>query len=147
MELKKVLWPTDLSDNAAAALPYVESLSEKYQTEVHVLYVIEELGYHEPWYGEFDKGHIEKIHQWEQKMAEKRLEQVCENSLKGCPLYIKHIAIGDPAQEILKYIDNEEPDILVMATHGRKGHFSFGSVADKVVKSSSVPVITVPIKT
>jgi len=147
MEVKKVLWPTDLSDNAAAALPYVESLSEKYKTEVHVLYVIEELGYHESWYGDFDKGHIEKIHQWEQKMAQKRLDQICANHLKGCPLYIKHIAIGDPAQEILHYIDKEKPDMLVMATHGRKGRFSFGSVTDKVVKSSTVPVVTVPVKT
>lgn len=144
MEVKKVLWPTDFSKNAAAALPYVESLSQKYQTEVHVLYVIEELGYHEPWYGEFDRSHIEKIHQWERQMAEKRLDEVCENHLKGCPLYIKHIAIGDPAQEIIRYIEKEKPDMVVMATHGRKGHFQFGSVAEKVVKSSPVPVVTIP---
>lgn len=144
MEVKKVLWPTDFSKNAAAALPYVESLSQKYQTEVHVIYVIEELGYHEPWYGEFDRSHIEKIHQWERQMAEKRLDEVCENHLKGCPLYIKHIAIGDPAQEIIRYIEKEKPDMVVMATHGRKGHFQFGSVAEKVVKSSPVPVVTIP---
>jgi nucleotide-binding universal stress UspA family protein len=144
MELKKVLWPTDLSENAAAALPYVQSLSNRYTTEVHVLYVIEELGYHEPWYGEFDKSHIDKIHQWEQGMAQKRLDQICENHLEGCPLYIKHVAIGDPAQEILEYIEKQKPDMVVMATHGRKGHFSFGSVTDKVVKSSPVPVVTVP---
>ena len=147
MEMKKVLWPTDLSDNAAAALPYVESLSNKYMTEIHVLYVIEELGYHEPWYGDFDQGHIDKIHQWEQGMAQKRLDQICENHLKGCPLYIKHVTIGDPAQEILNYIENQKPDMVVMATHGRKGHFAFGSVTDKVVKSSPVPVVTVPTKT
>jgi len=144
MEVKRVLWPTDFSKNAAAALPYVESLSQKYQTEVHVIYVIEELGYHEPWYGEFDRSHIEKIHQWERQMAEKRLDEVCENHLKGCPLYIKHIAIGDPAQEIIRYIEKEKPDMVVMATHGRKGHFQFGSVAEKVVKSSPVPVVPIP---
>ena len=147
MELKKVLWPTDLSENAAAALPYVQSLSNKYATEVHVLYVIEELCHHEPWYGEFDKSHIDKIHQWEQNMAQKRLDQICENHLEGCPLYIKHVAIGDPAQEILEYIEKQKPDMVVMASHGRKGHFSFGSVTDKVVKSSPVPVVTVPAKT
>lgn len=146
MEMKKVLWPTDLSDNAAVALPYVESLSNKYTTEVHVLYVIEELGYHEPWYGEFDKSHIDKIHQWEEGMAKKRLDQVCANHLKGCPLFIKHVAIGDPAQMILKYIEEQNPDMVVMATHGRKGHFAFGSVTDKVVKSSPVPVVTIPAK-
>lgn len=146
MEVKKILWPTDFSENAAKALPYVTSLSEKYQTEVHVLYVIPELGLHEPWYGEFDRSHIEKIHDWERKTAEKRLDEICDTYLKGCRLYVKHIALGDPADEILKMIGKEKVDMVVMATRGRKGRFFFGSVADKVLKNSPVSVVTVPIK-
>ena len=144
MEVKKILWPTDFSKNAERALPYVTSLGEKYQTEVHVVYVIQELAYHEPWYGEFDRSHIEKIHEWEEKKAQERLDEICEGYLKGCPLYIRHIAIGDPAQEILKLIDTEKVDMVVMASHGRRGHFDFGSVAEKVVRSSPVPVVTIP---
>jgi hypothetical protein len=87
------------------SLDYVTSLSEKYQSEVHVLYVIEQLAQHEPWYGDFEKSHVEKIQEWEQKTAKKRLDEICENFLKGCPLYIKHTAVGDPAQEILGFID------------------------------------------
>ena len=145
MEVKKILWPTDFSKNAERALPYVTSLGEKYETEVHVLYVIQELAYHEPWYGEFDRSHIDKIHEWEEKKAQERLDETCENYLKGCPLYIRHTAIGDPAQEILKLIDTEKVDMVVMASHGRRGHFHFGSVAEKVVKNSPVPVVTIPI--
>lgn len=144
MEVKKILWPTDFSKNAERALPYVTSLGEKYQTEVHVVYVIQELAYHEPWYGEFDRSHIEKIHEWEEKKAQERLDEICKGYLKGCPLYIRHIAIGDPAQEILKLIDTEKVDMVVMARHGRRGHFDFGSVAEKVVRSSPVPVVTIP---
>jgi nucleotide-binding universal stress UspA family protein len=36
--------------------------------------------------------------------------------------------------------------MVVLASHGRKGHFDFGSVAEKVVKNAPVPVVTVPIK-
>jgi nucleotide-binding universal stress UspA family protein len=146
MEVKKILWPTDFSANADKALDYVNSLSEKYQTEVHVLYVIDDLGYHEPWYGDFDQDHIEKIHRWEKEKAEERLDRICEKYLSGCPLYVKHIAIGDPAREILKLIDKEKADMVVMATHGRKGYFHFGSVTEKVLKSSPVPVVTIPVK-
>ncbi len=145
MEVKKILWPTDFSDNAEHALPYVTSLGEKYQTEVHVLYVISGLANHEPWYGEFDQSHIEKIHEWERKTAEKRLNEICEKYLDGCPLYVKHIATGDPAKEILKLAEKEKVDMVVMASHGRKGHFHFGSVAERVVKNAPVPVVTVPI--
>jgi len=146
MEVKKILWPTDLSENAAKALPYVTALSEKFQTEVHVLYVIPELGLHEPWYGEFDRSHIDKIHEWERNTAEKRLDEICDTYLKGCRLYVKHVALGDPADEILKMISEEKVDMVVMATRGRKGRFFFGSVADKVLKHSPVSVVTVPIK-
>ena len=146
MEVKKVLWPTDFSKNAEEALPYVQSLSEKYQTEVHVLYVIDELGYHEPWYGEFDRSHIDKIHDWENKKANERLEQICSKYLQGCPLYIKHVAIGDPAEVILTFIEEEKVDMVVMASHGRKGQFHFGSVAEKVIKNAPVPVVTIPVK-
>jgi nucleotide-binding universal stress UspA family protein len=145
MDVKKILWPTDFSDNSEHALPYVTSLGEKYQTEVHVLYVIPELANHEPWYGEFDQSHIDKIHDWERKTAEKRLNEICEKYLDGCPLYIRHIAMGDPAEEILKLAEKEKVDMVVMASHGRKGLFHFGSVAEKVVKNSLVPIVTVPI--
>lgn len=145
MEIKKVLWPTDFSGSAEKALAYVTSLSEKYQTEVHVLYVIEELALHEPWYGDFDRSRIEKIQTWEREKAKKRLDEICETYLRGCPLYIKHIAVGDPAQEILKLVDKEKIDMVVMASHGRKAHFRFGGVAEKVLKNSHIPVVTIPL--
>ena len=147
MEVKKVLWPTDFSNSSEKALPYVTSLTQKYQAEIHVLYVIEDIAHHESWYGDFDRSHVEKLMAWAQKSATKRLEQICEKYLEGCPLYIKHIAVGDPAQEILKLIDSEKVDMVVMTSHGEKGHFRFGSVTEKVVKNSPVAVTTIPVET
>lgn len=145
MEVNKVLWPTDFSSSAEKALPYVTDLTQKYGAEIHVLYVIEDIAHHESWYGDFDKSHVDKLMQWADKSAKKRLDQVCQKYLDNCPLYVKHIAIGDPAQEILKLIEKEKVDLVVMASHGTKGNFRFGSVADKVLKNSPVPVTTIPI--
>jgi len=145
MEFRKILWPTDFSGNSEKALKYVQLLGEELHTEVHVLYVIEELGFHEPWYGEFDLSHIKKVHEWEEKKAEERLDEICHKHLEGCPLYIRHVAIGDPSEEILKLIEKEEVDMVVMASRGRKGKFPFGSVAEKIVKNSPVPVVTIPV--
>jgi nucleotide-binding universal stress UspA family protein len=146
MEVKKVLWPTDFSSSAEKALPYVTDLTIKYQAEIHVLYVIEDIAHHESWYGDFDKTHVTKLMNWADKSAQKRLEQICEKYLEGCPLYIKHIAVGDPAQEILKLIDKEKVDLIVMASRGAQGHFGFGSVAEKVLRNSPVPVTLIPVK-
>jgi nucleotide-binding universal stress UspA family protein len=85
--------------------------------------------------------------EWANKSAKKRLEQVCEKYLNSCPLYVKHIAVGDPAQEILKLIEAEGIDLVVMASNGQQGNYRVGSVTDKVVRNSAVPVTTVPVKT
>jgi len=144
MEVRKILWPTDFSGRAEWALEYVKSLTRKYGAEIHVLYVIEDLSAHKGWYGEFDPAHIDKIVKWEQEKAAERLEKICSDQLEGCPLYIRHVAVGDPAQEILKKIEEEGIDLVVLSTEGRKGHFGFGSVAEKVVKNAPVPVVSVP---
>ena len=54
MEVKRILWPTDFSENASRALPMVTSLSQAYGAEIHILYVMKdypEFGAH---YGDFD---------------------------------------------------------------------------------------------
>ena len=145
IKVEKVLWPTDFSSSAQRALPYIKSLNMQYGAEIHILYVIEDIAHHESWYGEFDRTHIDKLMDRLNISANKRLDQVCEKYLEGCPIYIKHIAVGDPAQEILKLIDKEKIDLVVMASHGEKGYFRFGSVTEKVLKNSSVPVTTVPV--
>ena len=147
MEVNKVLWPTDFSSSAEKALPYVTDLTQKYGAEIHVLYVIEDIAHHESWYGDFDKAKVDKLMEWADKSAKKRLEQVCEKYLNSCPLYIKHIAVGDPAQEILKLIETEGVDLVVMASNGQQGNYRVGSVTDKVVRNSTVPVTTVPVET
>lgn len=146
MDVNKVLWPTDFSSSAEKALPYVTDLTQKYGAEIHVLYVIEDVAHHDGWYGEFEKDKVDKLMQYAEKSAKKRLDQVCEKYLDSCPLYIKHIAIGDPAKEILRLIDKEKVDLVVMASHGSKGNFRFGSVTEKVLKNSAVPVTTIPIE-
>ena len=56
-----------------------------------------------------------------------------------------HIILGDAAEEVLNYVQSEGIDLVIMGTHGRKGleHIIFGSVAERVVKQSPVPVLTV----
>ena len=52
------------------------------------------------------------------------MEEVCEKDLAGCPMFYKHVAVGDPAEEILKAIEKEGVDVVVMAT--QEGHILTG---------------------
>jgi nucleotide-binding universal stress UspA family protein len=144
MKIQRILWPTDFSENAAKALPYVTSLTERYGAEIHILYVLKEypaVGVH---YGEYDPGDIEKMQRWEKEMAEKRLDEICGKFLNQCPLYIRHISVGEPANEILKLIQKESIDLVIMTNRGSESHFDFGGVADHVLKCTSVPVVLIP---
>ena len=135
MEIKKILWPTDFSNSAAKALDYVTSLTEKYQAEIHVVYVIEDLAHHPDWYGAFEDAHIKKVSDFSIKTAQNKLDQVCEKYLNSCPLYIRHVAMGDPASEILKLIESENVDMVVMATRETKGIFLLAVLQKKCLKT------------
>jgi nucleotide-binding universal stress UspA family protein len=146
MDVKRILWPTDFSRIAEKALPHVKSLTAQYGAEIHVLYVIEDTAHHDGWYGAFEQKRVKELMEHAEKTAIQRLGQLCEKYMESCPLYIKHVAVGDPAREILKLAEKEKVDLIVMASHGAKGNFRFGSVTEKVLKSSSVPVTVVPVE-
>jgi nucleotide-binding universal stress UspA family protein len=145
MEINKILWPTDFSENAARALPYVTSLTEKYGAEIHILYVLKDYPEFGVRYGEYDPEEFKKMRDWEKKTAESRLDKLCEQFLNACPLYVRHISVGEPANEILKLIQAEKIDMIVLANRGNEGHFDFGSVAERVLKCSDVPVVMIPV--
>jgi nucleotide-binding universal stress UspA family protein len=77
--------------------------------------------------------------------AEKAVDLFCKDNLQDCPNFHKLIVSGDPAPAILKTIESEDIDLVVMGSHGRKGleETIFGSVAENVIKKSPVPVLTV----
>ena len=150
VEIKKILWPTDLSKNAARALPYVTSLSERYQAEVHLIFVVEDVHQFDHFYGDASPSFLKEFQEKIIQKGIQYLDQICESELGKCPLYYKHIVVGDPAQEILKFIEKEKVDLIVMATHGHGGettaaprHYPFGSVSERVSKNSPVPVLSV----
>ena len=145
--IRTILWPTDLSKNSLKAAKHVVSLAEKYQAKIIMLYVGTDLtafwgGYaHEP--GEH---HLKHFQDWELKQAKNKMKTICETELKACPNLDIKLVQGDAANEILKAIQTENADLLVITTHGR-GHDDidqkspvFGSVVEKVIHTSPVPV-------
>jgi nucleotide-binding universal stress UspA family protein len=145
MEIKKILWPTDFSENAAQALPLVTSLAEKYQAEIHILYVLKDYPAFGASYGDYNPEDFQKMKDWEKQFAESRLDEICEKFLNACPLYKRHISVGDPAKEILKLIKEEAIDMVVMASRGSESHFDFGSVTERVIKCTDKPTVIIPV--
>lgn len=139
---KRILFPVDLSESSPKIVPYVREMAEKFEAEVHLLFVARILQHFTSIYVPHPS--IYKFEEEMKKGAEQKLQEFTEEYLKDVPCKRK-VILGDAAQEVLNHIQSEGIDLVIMGTHGRKGleHIIFGSVAERVVKHSPVPVLTV----
>jgi nucleotide-binding universal stress UspA family protein len=142
-EFKKILFPCDLSPATSKVLEYVLSMAQKHDSEVYLLHAVQDLKQMGDLY--LPRYSIELDQQKLMEAAEKSIEAFCENELQACPHFVKRIVVGDPTAQILKLIQAEDIDLVIMGTHGRKGmeETIFGSVAENVVKKAPVPVLTI----
>ena len=133
----------DLTENSSKILPYVLSISEKYDSIIYLLHVVQDLNR----WGKLYVPHpsMDKFQKEAIEVAKKAMDKVCENQLQSCPNFQKRVVSGDAVDEILKVVESEDIDLLIMGTHGRKGleHTIFGSVANNVLKKSPVPVLVI----
>jgi nucleotide-binding universal stress UspA family protein len=139
---KKILFPVDLSEASPKVVPYVRAMAEKFEAEVHLLFVARILQHFTSIYVPHPS-----VSKFEQELiggAEKKLQEFTEEYFENVPCQGR-VILGDAAQEVLNYVQSESIDLIIMGTHGRKGleHIIFGSVAERVVKNSPVPVLTV----
>ena len=125
--LKKILVTTDLSQYSLEALEYAQSFGLLYASRILLLHVD-------------DHPHHKSVDQAVAELA----EFVARNVDPDLRL-TQVVRAGHPAAEIRKFSQEENVDLIVMATHGRTGvkHALMGSVAEKVVRLSAVPVLTV----
>ena len=142
-DFKIILFPVDLSPAAVKIVPYVQNVASRHNARIHLLFVARVFDYFTSMYvphpsvSQFEKEVIEG--------AEKRLYEFADESFKDFPGTKTKVVAGDPSDEILNYIGEHAIDLVVMGTHGRKGidKVIFGSVAERVVKASPVPVMVV----
>lgn len=142
MELEKILFPVDLTEASEEIAEYVKDMADKFNAEVHVIFsvhIVDCGGCVDiacPYMGQFEPEVV--------KGAEQRLLEFSNKHFSNYRCSAR-VLIGNPAEVILKYIEENSIDLIIMGTHGRRGlgQIIFGSVANQVVKRSPVPVLTV----
>ncbi len=141
IKLKKILYPTDLSEYAVHALPYAIELASTYDARLYLLYVVDNYLLGAP--GSGFAGQPDDLLS--------RVKESGVNSLKYLREQIKGVEvesavlIGTPHVEIVRFAREQDIDLIVLATHGRRGiaHALIGSVAEKVVQMAPCPVLAV----
>jgi nucleotide-binding universal stress UspA family protein len=140
----KILVPLDGSELAERSLEHVKTITNgDSATEVVLLQVIS-------WPTHTGHTLSGELMRSEGKKAEAIARDYLaklENSLKADGIAVKtNIIHGEPAEEILDYATHNKVDLIVMSTHGRSGvsRWVFGSVAERILRHSAIPVLIVP---
>jgi universal stress protein A len=135
---RRILCPVDFDDNADAAMREAGALARSAGGSIILLHVVQI----SPLATEgFVLGQLEES---QTKDARAKLQKLAERELPTTNYEIA-IEVGDPADVILAMGKRLAVDLVVMATHGRRGvaHLILGSLAERIVRSAPVPVLTV----
>ncbi len=139
--VKKILCPIDFSKPSYVALDAAIGLAKQYSSEIILLHVIEPI---------VTDVMIGKM---SYRLYQKRLTSDAKQTLRDIASKRRHqkpkinpmVKSGDPAKTIVRTAQQKRVDVIVIATHGRKGwgHLLFGSIAEKVVRLAPCPVLVI----
>jgi universal stress protein A len=134
-KLKKILVPLDFSDCSKKALQYAIPYAKQFNAEIVLLHVIEPY----PAVPQMELVDVETI---QDSLVD--LENFREGIEKGIQCR-SEVRTGVPHVEIVQEAKQKDFDLIILSTHGYKGlsHMFLGSTAEKVVRNSPCPVLTV----
>ena len=143
LTLRTVLCPTDFSDVSARAETYAAALARHYDASLHLLHVDPPMPVMAP-YGEIPVD--ARMFEEQRQVADAELVKAGDRARAGGLTVETTMKGGHPAREILALADRAQADMLVIGTHGRGGveHLLLGSVAEKIMRKASCPVLVVP---
>lgn len=134
----RVLFPTDGSEAADATLDYALQIASAHDATVHVLDV-----------ADTDRDALTEVRGDVVDALERDGDRIVEETARrvrdhGVPV-VSEVRRGDPSATIVEYATRTGVDLIVMATHGRRGleRFLLGSVTERVINTADVPVVSV----
>lgn len=141
---QKVLVPLDGSEVAECALTHLKAIASGCDVvDVVLLKVMEPLSV--PGDYVISEGDRVKLESRYRAEAQSYMETIVKQIGEGGLNVRADIIQGEAAESIVDYVDKQNVDLVIMATHGRSGirRWAMGSVADKVVRHLNIPVLLV----
>jgi nucleotide-binding universal stress UspA family protein len=132
IEIRKILFCTDFSDNSPRALEYAFLLACQYKAEISLLHVLERSG-------------SNKNLEAEKRETLERLHSLAPDDVKRCVTVVPAVRAGQPYQEILEDATENQTDLIVLGVRGRNviNLALFGSTTYRVIQLGSCPVLVV----
>jgi len=139
----KILVPVDFSEYTADILKHAMEIARRFDSTIHLIHVIPNMDYFTPYESFMAAENMVAVQKGIEAEVRKDLDEMAKG-ISGIPV-VKAVRTGVSFVEIVDYVRTEGMDLVVMATHGRGGleHIIIGSVAEKVVRRSPCPVLTI----
>ncbi len=140
-----ILAAVDFSENSDHAFDYALTMARQFNAHLIVLHVVNEQVDVDlqTYYGSTIP--FEKLENNVMSAAEEMMTDFCARKLREYENYSTVTVGGMPYKEILHTAREQQANLIVLGTHGRTGldHMLFGSTAERVVRLSEVPVMTI----
>ncbi len=145
--IKRILVPLDGSELAERALPYAEELARQFGASLILLRSVNslDLSSAQAFSGYLPAEVYDAAYEDARRVAREYLEATAAR-LAADGLKVEWVLrTGDPAGEVVEHERDGKADLVVMSTHGRSGlsRWVFGSVADRVLRGGTIPVLLV----
>jgi nucleotide-binding universal stress UspA family protein len=142
MQIQTIIVPTDFSEHAEYAFTWALQMAADWQAKIvlfHAAAPISPLAFP-------DSVYLPDLRRLEADIladAEKRIAE-CVSKKGTSPVTVEtRVVIGEPVHEICQAVEREQANLIIMGSHGRTGlsHILLGSVAERVVRHASCPVL------
>lgn len=139
---ESMLLPTDGNRDIAPVVDHAVALAKLFDATLHVLHVVDERAYLT-----IPPDARDRIRDILKADGESFTKTIAERAINENITVHRDLRWGDPATGILTAAVEHDIDLIVMGTHGRTGYerYALGSVAERVVRSAPIPVLTVAI--
>jgi universal stress protein A len=143
MQFRHILAPTDFSEYSKQAIASALEWAKKFGAKLSILHVIELPPY--PVEGYVPPNLSATFLDDLERQAAADLAQVVPEAEATNIAVARVTAVGTPYRKIIETAEAEQVDLIVMATAGRTGlsHLVMGSIAERVVRTASCPVLTI----
>jgi nucleotide-binding universal stress UspA family protein len=135
--IEKILIPTDGTENSRQAIDRAIEIAKPVDASIHALSITSDFSFEE---------RQDQLRSDPSDAAESAIVEAKE-MVEGADLdFTSSIREGTTHEQILGYADENDIEMIVMATHGRTGlqRVVLGSVAEKTIRNSTRPVLIVP---
>jgi len=149
-DFKRILYPVALTDISPKVAPYVVTLARQLEAQVHLLHVLRRFDWFVDTYvSDPPEPDFKRIaSDFESQVlsqAQRKLDAFEKRHLSGIQIAGKAVVSGTHYKQILNYVESEGIDLIVMGTGTPIQKVMFGSVAEKVSRLATVPVMLIKV--